>query len=764
MIDNLVVVELGEVRTIPRHSHSGYEIFHLLKGSVDLDYDGIHYLMRPGDVILCNSGEVHGAGSSSPNIMFRLIITEECILRETGEERCRFTCNSCGGLIEAQKHNYDQIRRKLTRLMLSYFEKRQPRSPLELKTALLGLLSFLFEHFLAPRNESAAPEQDGRMQQVVQYIHRNCKNDISLQSMANQEQTSIYHLSRQFKKKMGVSFTEYLRGARLAGAVNDLLHSKEPVIKIALNNGFSNVTAFNRAFQQAYGETPAKYRAARYVGHSRASMHGELGKAFSGEQDLIKYLRQFDTKYQTKSGAKSELTVDTAEPVSGHFIRPKKIIRVGRIHELLKIEVREQLDYLRGKTALDYVHFACVYDDGMYPYRSAVYANYEYFHALDYLHGASLKPFVQFSMQAMRDLPVEEAAKRVSLFLNAVLERYPKAFISQWRFEITYQAGIDENDLWNGYQAICRRIRQAIPSAEIAFQFRDREPAFLEGAAALLRFLRRSAAADIAPSFITYYVEHPDHSKDLEDDAYEYYNIFNTKRVRRLAAYLDQNDAAGPGLILMQWNTLSGLTTAESNVFYRSALFLDEIIHIRGYVYGISFWLSTYIHEASTGVDHFCSPALFLFQKLKRPVYFALTLLDHLGDEIIRQKDNLIATRDASGDLSILAMNPCYFKPSYASDRSFTDSVRRAFTIRLKHIQGHHIIERYHMDCHQTAVYDRWANMGFPTIIDRHVMEQLDKTVNIDYSIYEENITQECKLSVTLEFNEAAIVRVRRRG
>lgn len=762
MIDNSVVIELGEVRTIPRHAHNGYEILHLLKGSVELDYDGACYLMRPGDVVVCNSGEVHGAGSSSPNIMFRLIVAEEYLLRETGEARCRFACNSCGGPAEGEKHNYDQIRSKLTRLMLSYFEKGQPRSRLEIKAALLGILSFLFEHFLTPRGEPAAPGQSDRMQSVIRYIHRNYKNDISLQFAAEQEQTSIYHLSRQFKKKMGVSFTEYIRNVRLAGAVDDLLRSREPVIKIALGNGFSNVSAFNRAFRRMYQETPAKYRAARYVGRSPASARGELAQAFSGQEDLVKYLRQFDTKYRAKSGAKSKSVVDAAAPVSGRFLRPMKIIRIGRVNELLKIEVREQLDYLRGKTPLDYVHFACVYDDGMYPYRGVEYANYEYFHAFDYLHGASLKPFIQIRMQAMRDVPAEEAAKRLSLFLNAISERYPKEFLSQWRFEIAYPAAMNENDLWEGYGVICRTVRQAVPSAEFAFQFQDLGPAFPDGAAMLPGFLRRSGAAGIAPSFLTFYADSPDCREDLDDDEYEYYRVFNTKRVQRLAEYLGQGGAARPELILMQWNTLSGFTTAESNVFYRSALFLDEIIHVRDYVCGVSFWLNTYIHEAATGRDHFCSLALFLFQKLKRPVYFALTLLDRLSDDIIHQEENLIVTRDASGSLSILAMNPCYFKPGYASDKSFTDSVRRMFTIEIENIRGRHIIERCHMDGRLTAVYDRWANMGFPPIVDRHVMEHLDKTVNMDYSIYEENIARECKLSVTLEFNEAVVVHIKK--
>lgn len=760
MKDNSVIIELGEVCTIPRHVHNGYEIFYLLRGTVELDFDGEVFCMGPDDIILCNSGEVHGAAGIGPNIMFRLIFTEEYIMRETGESYCRFICNSCHHQSEGAEPNYEQLRRSLTQLMYFYYDKGELRT-LEVKTTLLQILSFLFRHCLDVQPQMMVSKYDDRVQSMIQYIHQNYKENISLQVMAEQQHTSVYQLSRLFKKKTQIGFTEYVNKVRLAEAVNDLLHTNESVIRIALNNGFSNVGSLNRLFRKAYGDTPAKYRATRRVGQEQVSMYSELEQIFTGAEDIVKYLRQYDTKYQFKSGKMVSDYTNAAGEIIGHFYTPQKIIRVGRIQELLKSEIRQQLDYLRGKAKLDYIHFSCIYDDGMYPYRGVVYANYEYFQAFDYLQKYSLKPFLQINID-VSEASFESVVKRVTAFLAAARERYQSEFLLQWQFEFTCLPGSDQEMLWMGYQTLCQAVREIIPTAAIGLQIIDSGADFHNSNAGLPELMKKAEEMKLVPSFLTFYVSCANQQKNIASDDFEQYRHYCTGRVQKLRDYFERNDVPQPALILMQWDTLSGFTTAESNVFYRSALFLDEIISIRKSVSGIAYWLNTYVYEASTGRDDFDTLALFLINELKRPIYFAIILLDHLGEDLIQQEDHYIVTRNSDESLTMLIFNPCYFNPNHAQDSRYTEAFRRMFTIFVDQMQGHCIIERYHMDFRQTALYDRWANMGFPSIIDGKVMEQLNKTVNMDYTIYEDNLSDNYKLSVSLEYNEAVIIHIRK--
>lgn len=60
MEQNAVLFELGEARTIPRHTHDCLELFYLVKGTVSFELDGEAFLMQERDVIACNAEQVRG--------------------------------------------------------------------------------------------------------------------------------------------------------------------------------------------------------------------------------------------------------------------------------------------------------------------------------------------------------------------------------------------------------------------------------------------------------------------------------------------------------------------------------------------------------------------------------------------------------------------------------------------------------------------------------------------------------------------------------
>jgi transcriptional regulator GlxA family with amidase domain len=52
----------------------------------------------------------------------------------------------------------------------------------------------------------------------------------------------------------------YLAEIRLGHARDRLSGSRDPIAAIALDAGFSEQSAFSRAFRRRYGESPAAYR------------------------------------------------------------------------------------------------------------------------------------------------------------------------------------------------------------------------------------------------------------------------------------------------------------------------------------------------------------------------------------------------------------------------------------------------------------------------------------------------------------------------
>lgn len=63
-----------------------------------------------------------------------------------------------------------------------------------------------------------------------------------------------------FKQEYGVTPKEYADSLRMQTAKGMLTETREKVIDVAYQAGFSSLAAFNRFFKQHTGQTPTQYR------------------------------------------------------------------------------------------------------------------------------------------------------------------------------------------------------------------------------------------------------------------------------------------------------------------------------------------------------------------------------------------------------------------------------------------------------------------------------------------------------------------------
>lgn len=71
------------------------------------------------------------------------------------------------------------------------------------------------------------------------------------------EQTYVSNL---FKKKTGLTLTNFTQKVRIEAAVHQLLHTSLPVSAISCACGFSNDNYFNKVFKRWTGKTPSDFR------------------------------------------------------------------------------------------------------------------------------------------------------------------------------------------------------------------------------------------------------------------------------------------------------------------------------------------------------------------------------------------------------------------------------------------------------------------------------------------------------------------------
>ncbi len=95
---------------------------------------------------------------------------------------------------------------------------------------------------------------------VLDYISINYTQDISLCELSRINHISEEHLSRLFKKELGVTLTTYIGDLRTKKAAELLKTSRLSIAEIAMYAGYPDSNYFVKVFKKRYGMTPSAYR------------------------------------------------------------------------------------------------------------------------------------------------------------------------------------------------------------------------------------------------------------------------------------------------------------------------------------------------------------------------------------------------------------------------------------------------------------------------------------------------------------------------
>ena len=95
---------------------------------------------------------------------------------------------------------------------------------------------------------------------AIDYIAANYHKEISIDDISHKYGFNSKYIGRLFKKQTGETFNVYLNRVRIHHAKQLLSGTKVPIIEIALECGYNNVTYFNRVFKRIQRITPSEYR------------------------------------------------------------------------------------------------------------------------------------------------------------------------------------------------------------------------------------------------------------------------------------------------------------------------------------------------------------------------------------------------------------------------------------------------------------------------------------------------------------------------
>lgn len=95
---------------------------------------------------------------------------------------------------------------------------------------------------------------------ALAYTLANLAYTLTVGDVAAAVHVSERTLARRFADETGMTWSQYLRRARMIRAMELLAERERKIIDIAYGVGFTSLSAFNHAFRAFAGETPTAYR------------------------------------------------------------------------------------------------------------------------------------------------------------------------------------------------------------------------------------------------------------------------------------------------------------------------------------------------------------------------------------------------------------------------------------------------------------------------------------------------------------------------
>ena len=171
------------------------------------------------------------------------------------DRKCNDYC-----VIRHNSEHYDEFRPIAVQLYDTFYE-HELFYELKLKSLVNDLMFRLLSYGHIEIKAEAPEGNDVRIvRRVVDYIAENYMDNITLSGLAELVNLSETGLSRLFRSVTGMSCIDYVIEYRMTKAMGMLRSTNKPIIEIAYETGFNNISYFNRTFKKHCGQTPSDYR------------------------------------------------------------------------------------------------------------------------------------------------------------------------------------------------------------------------------------------------------------------------------------------------------------------------------------------------------------------------------------------------------------------------------------------------------------------------------------------------------------------------
>lgn len=771
-------------------AHQEIELVYIVDGSADIFVDEVKTTLTQQDILLINSGRRHSIKAKETSILFKIYISYQIMAEYIHENYLFFWCDTT---LDTSDDSL-QLKKILQKLMLNFLENNG-QVTFSQKELTYRLLNFIADNYKVDRTKAEIPVRNGdskRLDFILHYIHLHYAQPIALCDIAKLLYISDSSLSRFFKKETGVSFVDYVNEVRLHYAIEDLLMTDLPMTHIAVNNGFSTPSAFNRIFKAVYGITPSEYRNEKTV--KKKFVLKELTP--DAKQKLIDdYSKKLLEKVSVDSQNEKIIIANTSME-SQLWEDKNKILNIGDAILMETAKIQEQVVYLMKQLKFDYVRIWNLFSLKFMitqDLSSGAY-NFEILDSvLDFFVKNQIKLFLDFTPRKsyamvsgtdtlyekqgqMEFTTQNEWIKMLKNLTAHMIRRYGREIVSTWIFELSlgavpHHAG--PNDFAKIYQEGYSVIKNLIPLAKIA------GPGLVVDTTKekIHDWISVCKSYHCVPDIFTF-ISFPYYQEDSPDKSIRKRmmdQLFIRHQAEKMHQLLKENDM-NCRLCMTEWsNSLSNRnplqdSCARGTYIIRNMMSVWKMVDMMGFWYG-SDWLSAYFD--SRQVLH-GGAGILSKDGIPKPSYFAFYFLKRLGKYLLRIGNNYIITRDESGDLYVLCYNHKEYSTYYyikdeanyqaeEMNRLFQDEDSLTLQFHLKELQNHveYVIKKRTINQENGSVFNEWmqlsdgGNLGTDEI--NYLKMRCMPKIQIDRYYVTKN---ELAVSITLKAHEMTLLHI----
>lgn len=541
---------------------------------------------------------------------------------------------------------------------------------MKLNSLYYQIVELLVTSFSIIKNSSMLHDKEQSdeewLREMLRYIYMNYQMPLHLEDLADHFYLSTAYVSRYFKKKLGINFVKYLTGIRLDYAVKELENTDWSLTRIAMDCGFSNLAAFNKAFKERYKMNPKQYR---------NSLHREENpdNKENGKKDNSAEIRLFDYLNDNEilnrlEGVQENLIEQLDITCDNQMVLNKtwnRMINIGGISLLLKREIQNHILFLCKELGFEYVRVWDIYAPDIHLNIASETRKYNFSNidsCLDFLIENHLTPYIElgfkpfvlvkryeiFDVIEEREISLTEAkdfGKFVRQLMRHLLNRYGTKEVSKWIFELwcdpRWFIEGDPSVYIEYFEEVYQNIKDLSPQTRVGGDY-DRS---YDKMIVFETLIEKWSLRNIQPDFVSIYCYPPMYAETEMDASGQKQVNFMKKYVRRKKGVMKKYGMQMP-MHISEWN----FTVVNANVIndsrVKGAYLMKTIMEIYDDVDMMGYWLGTDLFveddEAPLLLNGRCG--LITHQRICKPSFWGMSFLNHLEEYLIEKTENVMVT------------------------------------------------------------------------------------------------------------------------